>query len=200
MKVAELKALTRERGLRGYSRMRKAEIIKLIRNNQQSWAPDILLCSVAPPRPTLPNQTQSVRFRPDHPRQPRQPPRTTERGASTIGPTQQEMDIFEQQEMSKSRPQVKSKLNDWYDWLVNHVPKTVKDKSSRAFKTFKDKIMGLYNRVTSSGNHTQLKGTRSRETEPIELKQAFNGAYRSYRINESLEWMQKPSSIESEEI
>ena len=65
-------------------------------------------------------------------------------------PTQQEMDIFEQQEMSKSRPQVKSKLNKWYDWLINHVPKTIKDGASRAFKTFKDKIMGLYNRVTGS--------------------------------------------------
>ena len=92
MRVAELKALARERGLRDYSWMRKPEIIELIRNgphgpgsmqwthNQQSWAPDI------PPRP---NQTQSVRFRPDHPRQPRKP-------------SPQEMDIFEQQEMSKS--------------------------------------------------------------------------------------------------
>ena len=180
-----LKALTRERGLRGYSWMRKAEIIELIRNNQQSWAPDI---------PTRPNQTQSVRFRPDRPRQ---SPQTADRWvgrsqrgatagwgfASTSGPTQQEMHIFEQQEMSKSRPQVKNKLNDWYDWLVNHVPKTVKDKASRAFKTFKDKIMGFYNRVTGSGNHTQLKGSRSRETEPIELGQALNGTYRSHRIN-----------------
>ena len=53
MRVPELKALTRECGLRGYSGLRKAEIIKLIRNrphgpgsaqwahNQQSWAPDI---------------------------------------------------------------------------------------------------------------------------------------------------------------
>ena len=57
MRVAELKALARERGLRGYSRMRIVEIIELIRNNQQSWAPDL---------PSRPNQTQSVRFRPDH--------------------------------------------------------------------------------------------------------------------------------------
>ena len=184
MRVAELKALAREHGFRGYSQMRKPEIIELIRNgphgpgsvqrthNQQSWAPDI---------PPWPNQTQSVRFRPDRPRQPRQP-------------SQQEMDIFEQQEMSKSCPQVKNKLNDWYDWLVNHVPKTVKDKVSRAFKTFKDKIMGLCNRVTASGNQsleTQQKGSRrplgparrSRKTEPIEFEQAFNSAYRSYRIN-----------------
>ena len=199
MRVAELKALARECGLRGYSRMRKPEIIEIIRNrphgtgseqrthNQQSWAPDI---------PPQPNQTRSVRFRPDQPRQPLQ---TADRGAtagwgtsaSTSGPTQQEMDIFEQQEMSKTCPQVKNKLNDWYDWLVNHVPKTVKEKGRRAFKTFKDKIMGLYNGIAgSAGNQAQevqwSTGTEhpaSREPKPIELEKAFNGAYRSYRIN-----------------
>ena len=160
-------------------------------HNQQNWAPDIPPRNGTtppggaqvprPPRPTWPNQTQLVRFRPD-------------RAQRALSP--QEMDIFEQQEMSKSRPQVKSKLNDWYDWFVNHVPKTIGDGASRAFKTFKDKIMGLYNRVTGStapgtSNQTQLKGsrrplgpaTRSRETEPIELEQAFTGAYRSYRVN-----------------
>ena len=93
------------------------------------------------------------------------------------------MDIFEQQEMSKSRPQVKNKLNNWYDWLVNQVSKTVKDKAGRAFKTFKDKIMGLYNRVTCSAGNQAPEVQWSRETKPIELEQAFNGAYRSYRIN-----------------
>ena len=34
MRVAELKALARECGLRGYSQMRKPEIIELIRNNR----------------------------------------------------------------------------------------------------------------------------------------------------------------------
>ena len=113
----------------------------------------------------------------------------------SVTPSPQAMDIFEQQKMSKSRPQVKNKLNDWYDWLINHVPKSIKDGASKAFRTFKGKIMGLYNTVTGSGNQapkgphtaetpeTQLKGSRSRETEPIELEQAFNGAYRSYRIN-----------------
>ena len=58
--------------------------------------------------------------------------------------------------------------------------------------------MGLYNRVTGSGNHTQLKGSwpagkecptttergaASGELKPIELEEAFNGAYRSYRID-----------------
>ena len=108
--------------------------------------------------------------------------------------------------MNKSRPQVKNKLNDWYNWLVNHVPKTVKNKVSRAFKTFKDKIMGLYNRVTGSGNQapegphfadTQLKGSRStgveslasREPKPTELEQAFSGLTEAIGLMEGLEWM-----------
>ena len=107
-------------------------------------------------------------------------------------PTQQEMDIFEQQEMSKSCLQVKSKLNKWYDWLINHIPKTIKGGASTAFKTFKDKIMGLYNRVTGSTANQAQEGPRSVETQwstepkpfkPIELEQTFGGSYRSYRAN-----------------
>ena len=33
MRVAELKALARERGLRGYPRIRKAELVALLQNN-----------------------------------------------------------------------------------------------------------------------------------------------------------------------
>ena len=84
--------------------------------------------------------------------------------------------------MSKSRPQVKTKLNKWYDWLINHVPKPIKDGARKAFKTFKDKVMGLYNRITSSaGNEMRIK--EPKPFNPIELEQAFGGAYRSYRIN-----------------
>ena len=92
------------------------------------------------------------------------------------------MDIFEWQEMSKSRPQVEGKLNKWYDWLINHVPKPIKDGASKAFKTFKDKVMGLYNRVTgSAGKETRIK--EPQPFKPIELEQAFGGAYRSFRVN-----------------
>ena len=92
------------------------------------------------------------------------------------------MDIFEQQEISKFRPQVKTKLNKWYDWLINHVPKPIKDGASKVFKTFKDKVIGLYNRVTgSTGNETRIK--EPKPFKPIEFGQAFGGAYRSYRIN-----------------
>ena len=44
--------------------------------------------------------------------------------------------------------------------------------------------MGLYNRVTdSTGNETRIK--EPKPFKPIELEQAFGGAYRSYRINRS---------------
>ena len=156
MRVTELNTLTRDRWLRNYSRKRKAELVALLRNK--------------PPPPP-----QMYTWKPMDDRRPRK-----------LSP--QEMDIFEQQETSKSHPQVKNKLNDWYDWLINHVPKPIKDGASKVFKTFQDKIMGLYNRVTgSTANQTQRSaGPASREPEPfkpIEREQAFNGAYRSYRVN-----------------
>ena len=159
MRVPELKSLTRKRRLRGYSRMRKAELVALLQNSPPPGQ------SRASTSPTPPTQT----WEPIDDRRPRKP-------------SPQETDIFEQQEMSKSRPQVKGKLNKWYDWLINHVPKPIKDGATKAFKTFKDKVMGLYNRVTGfAGKETRIK--EPKPFKPIELEQAFGGSYRSYRVN-----------------
>ena len=168
MRMPELKSLARENRLRGYSRMRKAELVALLQNSPTPGQ------SRASTSPTPPTQT----WEPIDDRRPRKPSR-------------QEMDIFEQQEMSKSRPQVKGKLNKWYHWLINHVPKPIKDGASRAFKTFKDKVMGLYDRVAgstqrSTGPSTAERGAASTEPKPfkpVELSEAFGGAYRSYRTN-----------------
>ena len=159
MRMPELKSLARESRLRGYSRMSKAELVPLLQKNPSPGQ------SRVSTSPTPPTRT----WEPIDDRKPRKP-------------SSQEMDIFEQQEMSKSRPQVKSKLNKWYDWLINHVPKPIKDGASKAFKTFKDKVMGLYNRVTgSAGNEIRIEGPEL--FKPTELEQAFRGAYRSYRVN-----------------
>ena len=99
MRVPELKSLPRERRLRNYSQMRKAELVALLQNNPPPGQ------SRASASPTPPTQT----WEPIDDSRPRKP-------------SPQEMDIFEQQEMSKSRPQVKTKLNKWHDWLINHVP------------------------------------------------------------------------------
>ena len=161
MRMPELKSLTKGRGLRNYSRMRKAELIALRQNNplpSRSRGPRV-------PPPTPPTQT----WEPIDDRRPR-------------APTKQEMDMFEQLEMSKSLPQVKSKLNKLYDWLINHFPKPIKDGASKAFITFKDKVMGLCNRVTgSTGSEMRMK--EPEPFKPIELEHAFGGAYRSYTVN-----------------
>ena len=53
--------------------------------------------------------------------------------------------------------------------------------------------MELYNRVTGStvpgaGNHTQLKGSWSRKTEPIELELSM-GLTEAIGLMKGLEWM-----------
>ena len=55
MRGVDLKALAKEHGLRGYSKLRKAELIALIRNNLQP-------CT-RPPRPTRPPPPPPVRPR-----------------------------------------------------------------------------------------------------------------------------------------
>ena len=73
--------------------------------------------------------------------------------------------------------------------LVNKpCSQTFKDGASKAFKTFKDKIMGLYNRVTgstqwSAGPSTIEQGAEPKPFKLIELEQAFRGSYRGYRVN-----------------
>ena len=87
MRVPELKSLARDRGLRNYSRMRKTELVTLLQNNGTPEDPRAPTSRIRPPPPPPPTQT----WEPIDDRRPRKP-------------SPQEMDIFEQQEMSKSRP------------------------------------------------------------------------------------------------
>ena len=96
MRMPELKALARDRGLRNYSRMRKAELVALLQNNPPPGQSRASAAPIARIRPPLPTRT----WEPIDDRKPRKP-------------SSQEMDIFEQQKMSKSRPQVKTKLKKW---------------------------------------------------------------------------------------
>ena len=169
MKVVELKSLAREQGLRGYSRLRKAELINLLKNEVPT----------PPPRRN---------------RGKRQPVQQVK-----IIPHPQEMDIFEREEMEKSRPLVKSEMNEWYDWLVNHIPKTINSKAKDVFNTFKKKISELYDKVEDKVQVT-LKKIVENEAEkehqeedenqvekeedltPQLHEHAFKKAFKSFRI------------------
>ena len=87
MRVTELKALARDRGLRNYSRMRKAELVALLQNNPPP-APGTPVHRRPPPLPPQMSTWEPMddRFRPDRPRQPprngrpRQPAYSTRNG------------------------------------------------------------------------------------------------------------------------
>ena len=88
MRITELKSLARDHGLSNYSWMSKAELVALLRNNgipEGPRAPTPRTRPPTPPPPPPPTQT----WEPIDDRRPREP-------------SPQEMDIFEQQEMSKS--------------------------------------------------------------------------------------------------
>jgi len=38
---------------------------------------------------------------------------------------------------------VKNKLNEWYDWLIGHVPKPIREPASKAFSKVKSSILRL---------------------------------------------------------
>ena len=60
MRMPELKALARDRGLRNYSRMRKAELVALLQNNPppgQSRTSAASTPRTRPPPPPPPTQT-----------------------------------------------------------------------------------------------------------------------------------------------
>ena len=73
MRMPELKSLARERRLRNYSRMRKAELVALLQNNpppgQSRASATPTPCTRPPPPPTPPTQTRE----PIHDRRPRKP-------------------------------------------------------------------------------------------------------------------------------
>ena len=56
------------------------------------------------------------------------------------------MDEFEKEQIKKSRPVIKNKLNEWYDWLVDYVPTPIKNVVSEAFSKVKNSILSVLER------------------------------------------------------
>ena len=54
------------------------------------------------------------------------------------------MDEVEREEMKRSRPVVESRLGKLHKWLDDYVPKPIKKAVDKAFITFKNGILRLY--------------------------------------------------------
>ena len=176
MKVVELKALAKERGLRCYSRLKKAELIALLQNNLpatrtpqiSTWEPRPIPRTMLPrlTRPPPPPPSRSVR-----PRQPELRPYQLrpKRGEVTFIKPPVEQPASNQKQikcMKKKLGQLNKK--------IRHSKKKHNNLISKR-NSIKKKI-------------EELKGPReSHEPEesfnPIEREQAFGRAYRSYTFN-----------------
>ena len=98
------------------------------------------------------------------------------------------MDEFEKEEMKKGRRVVKNRLNEWYDWLFDYVPKPIKNAVSKAFSRAKNSILGLYDgaKKTLKSDVEDEAEKESQEEDvdltPQEHERALRGAYRSFVI------------------
>ena len=72
------------------------------------------------------------------------------------------MDKFEKEEMKRSKPLVKNKLNEWYEWLVDHIPKQIKNAASKKFLELKNSILRLYDDIKKTLNG-QTEGKTAHE-------------------------------------
>ena len=163
--VRELRNIASSKGLRGYYKLKKSDLVALLL--EQSAA--------EMPMPTARGREKE--------RRPALPVR--------IIPSPQEMDEFEKEEMKKGRPVVKNKLNKWYDWLVDYVPKSIKNAVDKAFSRAKNSILGLYDGAKKTlkgdvegeaekGNQEEEEEEEDVDLTPHEHEGALKGAYRSF--------------------
>ena len=160
--INELRSFARDKGLRGYYKLKKADLIVLLLEQSTEEMPT----------PTLRSKGKK-----------RRPVITVK-----IIPSPQEMDEFQKEEMKKKTPVGKNKLNQWYDWLVDYVPKLIKNVVGIAFSRAKNSMLRLHDgaKKTLKGD---LEGEAEKENQeedinltPHEHERALKGAYRSFVI------------------
>ena len=116
--VRELRSIPLHKGLRGYYKLKKADVLALLLEQSSEEMPTPAPSSKGKKkRPVLPVK---------------------------IIPSPQEMDEFEKEEMKKSRPVVESRLSKLHKWLDDYVPKPIKKAVDKAFITFKNGTISLY--------------------------------------------------------
>ena len=161
--VRESKSIVKDKGRRGYYKLKKADLVAL------------LLEQSAEEMPTLPPRVRGKEGRHALP--------------VKIIPSPQEMDEFQKEEMKKAWLVVKNKLNEWYEWLVDYVPKPIKNAVSKAFSRANNSILVLYDRAKKTLTDIVEKEAEEEQQQeedidltPHEHERALKGASRSFVI------------------
>ena len=175
MKVTELKALARERGLKRYSKLRKAELINLLNGDAPVVSRPVQAARPAAPRTIRKNalfegllarkQAEVKEVKPHATPVPRPVPTQTNILDTKVPNINVEpMKPIPFLKKITDIPQiVKTKTNSWYNWLVDYVPEPIKQKASKAFQTFKDTINDLYKQVVPRKEEDEYKIHKVRE-------------------------------------
>ena len=132
--IRELRSIAKDKGLRGFYKLKKADLLVLLLEQSSEEMP------TPPPRANVKEGRRALPVK--------------------IISSPQEIDEFEKEELKKSRLVVKNRLNEWYGWLVDYVPKPIKNTVSKAFSMVKNSILGLYD-----GAKKTLKDTKEKEAE-----------------------------------
>ena len=105
--VRELRSIAKNKGLHGYYKLKKDDLVaSLLEISVEEMSTPAPRGKGKERRPVLPVK---------------------------IIPSPQEMDEFENEEMKKSRPVVKSKLSKLHKWLDDHIPKPIKMPLTKPF-------------------------------------------------------------------
>ena len=137
--VREMRSIAKDKGLHGFYKLKKADMVALLLEQSPEEMP------TPPPRANGKKGRRALPVK--------------------IIPSPQEMDEFEKVEMKKSRPVVKNRLNEWYDWLVDYIPKPIKNAVSKAFSRAINSTLGLYD-----GAKKTLKDIGEKEAEATARK------------------------------
>ena len=116
--LRELRSIAKNKGLRGFYKPRKADLLVLLLEQSTEEMP-------APAARSKRKERRSI-------------------SPVKIIPSPQEVDELEKEEIKKSRAMVKDKPNEWYDWLIDYLPKPIKKAVSKVFSRAKNNILGLY--------------------------------------------------------
>ena len=106
--IRELRSIAKDKGLHDFCKLKKADLLALLLEQSSEEMPTPL------PRASGKERRRALPVK--------------------IIPSPQEMNEFEREEMKKGRPVVIYRLNEWYDWLVDYVQKSIKSSVSRPFK------------------------------------------------------------------